>query len=743
MKIAYIIGTFPCLTTTFIEREILEASNQGLDLVLVSIRPVEQFIMSHDVESLVARTRYIFPVHWSRLLGAHFRFALTRFGTYTCTLLYLLTRPHANLQARFKTFFHFVEGVYAADLLRDENVDMVHAHFADRAATVALVAARLLKLPYSFTAHARNIYVNPTLLPEKIAEAQFVTTCTAYNKAHLERVAGAQAADKIHLIYHGLDLADFTPNDKLVTETPHLLAVGRLQEKKGFSYLVKACHLLKQQNHHFICEIVGGGPKQVALQELIASLGVEDVVTLRGELPFSEVLARYRQADVFTLPCIVAADGDRDGIPNVLLEAMAMQLPVVSTTLSGIPELVEDGINGLLVPPGDERALAAALARLLTDANLRMRLGKHGREKVARMFDLSRNVGQLIALFEDVLQRDRAPGLPALLPGRMSFGTTRRGGIDMPGEQPTEVTASRKNSLSYVIITPVRNEAAFIEKTLHSVAAQTVRPAEWIIVNDGSTDETGDIVARYAEHYSWIKLINRQDRGYRQRGPGVVDAFYKGFSQIAHTDYDVVVKLDGDLSFEPNYFEELLNQFAANPRLGIASGQPYVLEGKEWTTEKPLIPCTYGPTKLYRRECFEAIGGIPRSLGWDGIDDWRARMLGWQIVTFENLKVLHHRTWGAATGALKSRVEQGQGAYFMGYHPLFMLVRGVRRMADKPYVIGGLMMLWGYVTSWLTRKEQVEPELVCFLRRTQLRVLASLVWPRSSTRSLHSAGGSG
>ena len=161
--------------------------------------------------------------------------------------------------------------------------------------------------------------------------------------------------------------------------------------------------------------------------------------------------------------------------------------------------------------------------------------------------------------------------------------------------------------------------------------------------------------------------------------------------------------------------------------MGIASGNPYVLDGNEWVATKELIPCTHGPTKLCRRECFEAIGGIQRNLGWDGIDDWNARMLGWETVTLGYLRVLHHRTWGAATGTLKSRVEQGQGDYFMGYHPLYMLFRGIRRMANKPYVIGGLMMLWSYVASWLTRREQVEPELGRFVRRTQLRVLASLL----------------
>lgn len=291
--------------------------------------------------------------------------------------------------------------------------------------------------------------------------------------------------------------------------------------------------------------------------------------------------------------------------------------------------------------------------------------------------------------------------------------------------------------LSYVIISPVRDEAVFIEKTLRSVTEQTVKPAEWIIVNDGSTDATETIVEPYTQQYNWIRLINRQNRGYRQRGPGVVEAFYEGFEQITCTDYDVVVKLDGDLSFEPAYFEALMEHFRADSQLGIASGQIYVHNGREWATSQALHPCTQGPTKLYRRECFEAIGGIPRSYGWDGIDDWKARMLGWRTNSFENLKVLHYRPEGKATGMLKSRVEQGRGAYFMGYHPLFMATRALRRLVTPPFVVGGLAMLWGYISSWLSGKKQVEPELVRYIRQYQMRMLSQVIKKMFGVKSSH------
>jgi glycosyltransferase involved in cell wall biosynthesis len=282
----------------------------------------------------------------------------------------------------------------------------------------------------------------------------------------------------------------------------------------------------------------------------------------------------------------------------------------------------------------------------------------------------------------------------------------------------------------YVVITPVRNEAEFVEKTLASMVAQTAQPAEWIIVDDGSTDATASIVAGCAAQHPWIKLVKRADRGFRQRGAGVVDAFYDGLRHVSETDYEVIVKLDGDVSFDPPYFETLLEAFVKNPRLGITCGAIRVPVDGRWITERHLTPWTSGPSKVYRRACFEAIGGLRLRLGWDGIDNWHALMLGWEIGRDKRLRVFHHRPPGHATGRLKARLEEGQGAYGMGYHPVFMLARGLWRMRDQPYVIGGLAMLWGYVAGWLRHSERVESDLIRFVQHTQLRVLAALLLRR-------------
>jgi len=403
MKIAYVLGAFPSLTTTFVDREILETQRRGMELVLLSMRRPTPFKMSAEIRRLAEATKYLLPVPWLRFLTAHLRFALARPRAYVTTLVYLLTRQHHKFSARLRTLFYFVVGIWAAELLRGEGVDHIHAHFANRTTVVAMVASRLLGVPYSLTAHAYDIYASPVMLPEKMAGARFVATCTAYNKAHLENMDGGRFAGKIHLIYHGLDLTRFEPTHRSPSnvQRPLLLSVGQLKEKKGFPYLIKACRILQDRGYVFRCEIVGKGPKRAELEALITDLNLNGTVVLCGALPHSEVMTKYTRATLFALACVLAEDGDRDGIPNVLLEAMAMQVPVVSTQVSGIPEVVEDGLTGLLVPPRNDKALANALARLLDDPDLREKLSQKGRKRVQERFDIRNNIGRLIELFEE------------------------------------------------------------------------------------------------------------------------------------------------------------------------------------------------------------------------------------------------------------------------------------------------------------------------------------------------------
>lgn len=403
LRVVYIIGSFPLLTTTFVDREIETLRRWGVDLKIVSIRrPTAEMIpLSEGQLKLQQDVAYLLPVNWPSFIVGNLYFVLFRPWVYFKTFFYLLTRSHPHLKARLMTFLHFAEGVYAAHLLRGQTFDQLHAHFVDRAAVVAMVVSRFLKVPYSLTAHANDIYVKPALLYEKVAGAKFVTTCTGYNYTYLQRLIGNDRLNgKLHLAYHGLDLTNYQPSrSQIQGNRPLVLSIGRLTEKKGFFHLIAACRFLKDRGYGFVCHIVGEGHLRRELQTRITELRLEGTVILCGAMSHEAVIDKYRQATLFVLPCIVAPDGDRDGIPNVLAEAMAMELPVVSTNHSGIPELVQDKVNGFLVPPNDENALTDALAQLLDNPALCKELGERGRQKVLEDFDVERNVRRLYYLF--------------------------------------------------------------------------------------------------------------------------------------------------------------------------------------------------------------------------------------------------------------------------------------------------------------------------------------------------------
>jgi glycosyltransferase involved in cell wall biosynthesis len=284
--------------------------------------------------------------------------------------------------------------------------------------------------------------------------------------------------------------------------------------------------------------------------------------------------------------------------------------------------------------------------------------------------------------------------------------------------------------MDYVVVTPVRNEEEFIHLTLESMVNQTVLPAQWVIVNDGSTDNTAQIVEPYARKCPWIKLVDLENQGTRERGGRVVRVFREGFSHVDFDHYDVIVKLDGDLSFGPGFFETLLQRFAENPNLGMAGGVCYVPHRDDWRLEKAPSDHVRGPTKVYRMECFEEIGGLVPVDGWDNIDEWRAQMKGWETRGFEDLKVLHHRPTGAAEGTLKGRVKQGENSYFLGYSFPLIVARSIyRAIIDPPRILCGLAILWGYTKSWITRKPQFGDEkLQAYLHK---RKWAQLLFWRS------------
>jgi poly-beta-1,6-N-acetyl-D-glucosamine synthase len=285
--------------------------------------------------------------------------------------------------------------------------------------------------------------------------------------------------------------------------------------------------------------------------------------------------------------------------------------------------------------------------------------------------------------------------------------------------------------MRYVIITPMRDEEKHIEATIESVCLQTARPAEWVIVDDGSSDRTGEIADRYAAQHSWIHVIHRQNRGFRKSGGGVMEAFYDGFNSLRCTDWDFLVKLDGDLSFAANYFERCLEHFRQDAALGIGGGEiHHNIEGQMKVEENPRFHVR-GATKIYKRECWDAIGGLWRAPGWDTIDEVKANMLGWRTYAFPDLHLIHHRFTGSEEGLFRDRVKHGVACYISGYHPLFVAASCVRRLSQKPRVTGSIGIMYGFLKAYFTRPSRLEDRsYISYIRGQQLRRLCGMptIW---------------
>ncbi len=396
-KIAYLLYVFPFLSETFILQEILELEHQGLALRLFSL-----FEPSDSKAYEAARNVQSSIIYFSRLsiialIGAAVQRFLKAPWNFTRTSILMLS--HYRRRSVLRPLFY---AAYLANQVEREGITHLHAHFATASTSLGQAVHLLTGIPYSFTAHAYDIYLSPASeLACKMRMARFVITCTAYNQRYLTTLVGQDVGERVYCIYHGLNFRAFPSNvpvPSVPLTFPLILTVARLVEKKGLSYLLHACRILADQGYDFTCRIVGDGPLRQILEQEIHELALIDRVELWGAEAHERVIKMYQQASIVTLPCIVDKKGDRDGIPNVLVEAMYMGIPVVSTTVSGIPELITSEINGLLVPPHDSTALAAALARLLDDPLLRCRLAVVGRQTVLEQFDMARNAIQLLHL---------------------------------------------------------------------------------------------------------------------------------------------------------------------------------------------------------------------------------------------------------------------------------------------------------------------------------------------------------
>jgi poly-beta-1,6-N-acetyl-D-glucosamine synthase len=274
----------------------------------------------------------------------------------------------------------------------------------------------------------------------------------------------------------------------------------------------------------------------------------------------------------------------------------------------------------------------------------------------------------------------------------------------------------------YVIITPVKNEETLFKYTIESILKQEVKPLKWVIINDGSTDGTKALIDELQKNNPWVHAVHNEPDNKRK--PGGEFILKQGFDLIDVTDYDFIVKMDGDLEFEGDYFTRLFNEFEKNPKLGIAAGRCFIREKGRLVEEKTPDFHTRGPLKTYRTKCFIDIKGIEPSLGWDTIDEMRANMLGWKTATVPGLSIIHLRKTQTASGSLKGLRNMAAASYYSGYHPLYLVARGVKNMGEKPYVIGGMTLIYEFFKNYMKRTPKVDdPSLIKFTRKQQLNRL--------------------
>jgi glycosyltransferase involved in cell wall biosynthesis len=403
LRVGFVVKRYPRYSETFIVREIIAHEEAGLPIEIFALRPPND----RHFQDLIARVRA--PVNYLCLPAEGI--LAESLATAVLTVSYFW-RALAEASLVLPGLYSALEAardeearqVYQAVLLardtRLKGINHLHAPFASDATTVARLAARFAGITYSFTARAKDIFhetVNPENLRRKLQEAAAVVTVSDYHLQYLRATYGPAAA-RVHRIYNGLDLRDFVFRPP-IDRPPVILAIGRLVPKKGFESLLEACALLAPRHRDMRCRVVGTGPLLGELRAQSKRLDIEDRIEFVGPRPQNEVVREIYQAAVLAAPCVVSPDGDRDGLPNVIQEALALGTPVVSTDVTGIPEVVRHDVTGLQVPQNDPAALAAALERLLTNPDSRVRLATTARQLIEREFDIQRNTEQRRAIF--------------------------------------------------------------------------------------------------------------------------------------------------------------------------------------------------------------------------------------------------------------------------------------------------------------------------------------------------------
>lgn len=402
-RLVYVLGQFPSQSETFILREMVALEDMGFHLIPLAMRPQPDGPVHAEAGQFASWIHYRPPRLIPAALGAFFKTLLQRPLGLGSSLWFLLRETATHPGNARELISAWLAALCFASRLSPRDVRHVHAHFAGRPASIGLMLAEICGSGYSLSCHIEMFAPDTALLARKLREADFVTVCTRYAMERLQRNHSLTLGDKLHLIRHGVDVARLSQHGHVDYPLPMILSVGRMVEKKGFPFLLQAAAILNGRGLPFELVIVGDGPMRDELERLAGGLGLRDKVVFAGYLTQEQLAHVYRRADAFCLASIVAQDGQRDGLPNVILEAMAFGVPVVASNLSAIPEAVIDGETGLLAAPGSPQELAAQLERVLGDEALRAHLTDNARRLVEDDFDLGKNVVRLGGLFAQAL----------------------------------------------------------------------------------------------------------------------------------------------------------------------------------------------------------------------------------------------------------------------------------------------------------------------------------------------------
>ncbi len=408
--VAYFIPLFPKLSETFIQREVKALRKSGQRLLVFAEAAHGTGKYTPELIALMNASEYLVPRDEAKFREYRHYFLRHHPLRYIATRLFVFSTRFEIHKSAWKDQEIFEKAIYLAGKLRENGINHIHSPWANWPAFVALAAARLLNITFSVQGRAFDLHRKTVAfaLREKFDQASFVVTNSEYNAEYIRGIISGDGTDKVYRIYNGIEISRFLPLIQQVKQKSaraQLLSVGRLIEAKGFIYLLQACKALRDLGYDFRCTIIGEKSKYhdmnsyLDLRRYYHKTNLDSHVTFLGAKPFAEVLRIYENADIFVLPCIPSDSGVKDITPNVLIEAMAMSLPVISSTQTAIPEIVDDNINGLLVPPRDVQALTDAIIRLIENPELRIEFGKKARRKIMDRFDIGKNIQQYAGLF--------------------------------------------------------------------------------------------------------------------------------------------------------------------------------------------------------------------------------------------------------------------------------------------------------------------------------------------------------